>query len=353
MSSHNPYATVTLNHPDGVPPAKSPNQTSGGSAPHPGTPGRATLGLPPPMQQHQHHQQQQQQQGSVQNASFGSNSFAQQYANAAGGVPPSPKGGSQSGAPPRSPLVAPPRAAGLVSPHGSFSRRPDLGETGSERSASSGGACSLNHDSLPLCPDDSNCQRVNDRDHQKLYSHTCRLFPCFHAHLKYHTRFFRHVQGQAATTSSEDGNSSAGGKTPSNSSTSSVSRTRAAKHRKQARKALSSVSFTHISPDAPNAQKIVVLHGNRAFEIAGDWGNVMLHTFKRYLYQVTGVRPAAQVLKLGTQVLTDEVSSLAELGVQEGTQLAIDVDVAKSSAPQPMPLSTDASGSSKIPVAWL
>ena len=250
-------------------------------------------------------------------------------------------------------MAAPPKAAALVSPGGSFSRRPDLGETGSERSVSSGGASSLNHDSLPLCPDDAGCQRVNDRDHQKMYSHTCRLFPCFHAHLKYHTRFFRHVPGQAATTSSEDGTSSAGGKTPSNSSTSSVSRTRAAKHRKQARKALSSVSFTHISPDAPNAQKIVVLHGTRAFEIAGDWTNVVLHTFKRYLYQVTGVRPAAQVLKLGSQVLTDEVSSLAELGVQEGAQLVIDVDVAKTSAPQPMPLSTDAAGASKIPVAWL
>jgi hypothetical protein len=254
---------------------------------------------------------------------------------------------------PISPMQRPPNAA-TFSPHNvpAHSQRAEL-DNRSERSVSSGGGSSATHDVLPLCPDDNGCLRVNDREHQKQYSHTCRLYPCFHAHLKYHTRYFRHAPGQAATTSSEEGGADQQGGTPSNSSTSSVSRTRAAKHRKQARKALSSVSFTHISPDVPNAQKVVVLHGSRAFEISGDWSNVMLHTFKRYLYQVTGVRPAAQLIKLGAAALTDEASLLSDLGVTEGSQLVVDVDVTKAATPTAAPLMDPAGAASKIPVAWL
>lgn len=254
----------------------------------------------------------------------------------------------------RSPMMA---AHGTPNAGPRFGAVPD--DARSDVSFGSSNASSSAVEPLPLCPTDSECTKVNDRDHQRQYAHTCRLFPCFHAHLKYHARFFRHQPGQAAMASSEEGGSEGGtsGKT-SSQGTGSVSRTRAAKQRKQARRALSSVSFTHISPDVANAQKIVVSHKSKAYEISGDWSKVRVHTFKRYLYQVTAIRPADQVVTMGQAKFDDETVTLSELGVAEGSQINVEFDASKTpvsanDAPVAPVAAATAAQPPKVPVAWL
>jgi hypothetical protein len=213
------------------------------------------------------------------------------------------------------------------------------------------------YEALPLCPGDDGCPLVNDRAHQRQYAHTCRLYPCFHAHMAYHTRIFRHQPGQAAKASDQGSNTDADqSSNASSSARGNVSRSRAAKQRKNARNALASVSFLHISPDVPNAKKIVVVHAAKAYEISGDWTQVRVHTFKRYLYQVTGVKAAAQVLtndKSGAKLL-DETLLMSEEGIDEGTQITVGVDEGRAAALPPVSSAAAAAQqNAKIPLSWL
>ena len=93
----------------------------------------------------------------------------------------------------------------------------------------------------------------------------------------------------------------------------------------------------YLSPSAPNATAIVVSFGDTAVTVHGDWRNVRLHTLRRYLYQVFGVRPQCQELRLkctttstGTAaalasstkdglLLTDDMADLVALGVRGGS----------------------------------
>ena len=67
---------------------------------------------------------------------------------------------------------------------------------------------------------------------------------------------------------------------------------------KASRLALSSVAYSSISADSPNAYRITVKNGDTAYDIHGDWMNVKVHTFKRYLHQVFGVEAKYQTLAL-------------------------------------------------------
>jgi hypothetical protein len=190
---------------------------------------------------------------------------------------------------------------------------------------------------LPLCPQDRDCPHVNDRAHQAEFSHTCRLFPCFHAHIPFHTFHFRHLPGQAAAPSdagsSEHGNNSNlsfARKGPESNdsgshSKSSSKRSRGRANRKAVQRAsASSTSFAMLSPEAPNATKITVIQGGNAYEVHGDWSRVRVHTFKRYLHQVTGLRPVEQQLMRDSAVeLRDDLRFMADEGVKEGTQIVV------------------------------
>ena len=127
-------------------------------------------------------------------------------------------------------------------------------------------------ENLPLCPDDSSCSQINEKAHQHRYAHTCRLYPCYHGHIRRHARLFRHTEGQIAASG------------PSSSKSRMIS--------------LASVNFASISPDAPNATRITVSGKDVAYDIFGDWSQVKVHTFKRYLHQVFGVEPRHQQLAL-------------------------------------------------------
>eukprot|EP00742_Colponemidia_sp_Colp-10_P021697 GILJ01025491.1.p1 GENE.GILJ01025491.1~~GILJ01025491.1.p1 ORF type:complete len:335 (+),score=40.48 GILJ01025491.1:82-1086(+) len=133
-------------------------------------------------------------------------------------------------------------------------------------------------DNLPLCTADSNCTLINDKTHQYKFAHTCRLFPCYHGHIKRHAKLFRHAPGQIASTTNE----------------------------RSSPLALASVTFASISPDAPNATKVTVSSQDVAYDIFGDWTQVKVHTFKRYLHQVFGVEPKEQILSLGGKLPMDD-----------------------------------------------
>lgn len=195
---------------------------------------------------------------------------------------------------------------------------------------------------LPLCPQDKDCPHINDRAHQSEFAHTCRLFPCFHAHIPFHTYHFHHLPGQAAAPS-EDGSSQHGGsqvsfnKGGSNkndgensdsvgaNSKSSSRRSRGRANRKAVQRATqSSSSFAMLSPEAPNATKITVIQGGNAYEVHGDWSRVRVHTFKRYLHQVCGIRPVdQQLLRDSVHELKDDLKYMADENIREGTQIVV------------------------------
>lgn len=118
------------------------------------------------------------------------------------------------------------------------------------------------------------------------------------------------------------------------------------------KKALAGVNFTHLSPDAPGATKIFVTTSSssvagapgtattqpsgKAYEIYGDWANVKVHTFRRYLHQVTGMRPAAQLLFLdGKTELVDDLVTMEEAGTKAGSVIQVKLDERKSVAAMP------------------
>lgn len=164
-------------------------------------------------------------------------------------------------------------------------------------------------DGLPTCPNDEDCPLINDKKHQRSYIHTCRLFPCYHGHIHRHAKLFLHAEGQVV--SPEGG------------------------PQKLSSQALKSVTFVRISPDAPNAYRIYVEHQKKKYEVFGDWENVKVHTFKRYLHQVCGIPPASQSLydTIRAQVMDDDIKSVKKYGIvaeslivlkskeEEGTEL--------------------------------
>lgn len=158
-------------------------------------------------------------------------------------------------------------------------------------------------DNLPLCPKDHECTLVNNHKHQRQFVHTCRLFPCYHGHVKRHAKIFRHVEGQLAQ---QEG-------VHSNRITS---------------QALTSVNFSSISPEAPNAYRIYVSHGSKMYEIFGDWNSVKVHTFKRYLHQVYHIAPHAQILVLmkTKKIMDDDISSVKSYGVEVDSVVQLQLD---------------------------
>ncbi|CBZ25492.1 conserved hypothetical protein [Leishmania mexicana MHOM/GT/2001/U1103] len=161
-------------------------------------------------------------------------------------------------------------------------------------SKSSSSANSI-RDDLPLCPNDDACTLINDRKHQKKFAHTCRLLPCYHGHVARHAKLFRHSSGQVSLPEGVSANM------------------------KVSTHALASVNFSTISPEAPNAYRIYVSHGNKSYEIFGDWASVKVHTFKRYLHQVYRIAPSAQILsvvKTG-RVMDDDINTVKGFGIEE------------------------------------
>ncbi|CAD2221609.1 hypothetical protein AGDE_14636 [Angomonas deanei] len=144
---------------------------------------------------------------------------------------------------------------------------------------------------LPLCEQDDKCPLINDRKHQRQFAHTCRLFPCYHSSMASHAKMFRHAPGQLT------GAEGVQNLTP---------------------QALTSVNFTSISPDAPNAYLLYITFGNRSCGVSGDWANVKVHTLKRYLNLVFHVAPAAQQLRVlkTDKIMDDELSTVKSYGVE-------------------------------------
>jgi hypothetical protein len=170
---------------------------------------------------------------------------------------------------------------------------------------------------LPLCPDDGSCLWVNDPDHQQLYSHTCRLKPCYHAHLAFHNRCFRHRSGQGAVPSDAPGPPLTAPQLTQINQHRQSRRKRAAANAAAAAKDVNETGShagsasssntsaltgpsSFISPHVPNSMRIYIQHKDESYEIWGDWTNVRVHTFKRYLLQFTQVHPLRQRLALKT-----------------------------------------------------
>lgn len=166
----------------------------------------------------------------------------------------------------------------------------------------SGSSSSSIRDDLPLCENDSGCTLINDKRHQRQCAHTCRLFPCYHAHVKRHAKLFRHAPGQLVVTPAPAEAAAAAGGKPS-------------KQSQKASLALTSVNFQHISADAPNATKLTVSSKDKCYDIFGDWTLVKVHTFKRYLHQVFGVVPVQQRLFFGEISMNDDLATVASCGV--------------------------------------
>jgi hypothetical protein len=178
-------------------------------------------------------------------------------------------------------------------------------------SGKSGSSASSIRDDLPLCPNDDACTSINDRKHQKKYAHTCRLFPCYHGHVARHAKLFRHAPGQISLPEGL----TAGTKVSSH--------------------ALASVNFDTIKPDAPNAYRIYVAHGDKSYEIFGDWASVKVHTFKRYLHQVYHIPPGSQILsvmKTG-KVMDDDINTVKRYGIEEDSVIQLRSDIEDAPAP--------------------
>lgn len=148
-------------------------------------------------------------------------------------------------------------------------------------------------ENLSLCPEDEECTLINEKKHQRKFLHTCRLFPCYHGHIRNHAKLFLHVADQIVF--------------PEGLTT------------KQPTHALSSMPFRNISPDAPNAYRIFLEHQNTKHELFGSWENVKVHTFKRYLHQLCSISPATQRLYNSTsdEVMDDDLRSVKSYNVVE------------------------------------
>ncbi|KPI89081.1 hypothetical protein ABL78_1817 [Leptomonas seymouri] len=172
-------------------------------------------------------------------------------------------------------------------------------------SGKSGSSASSIRDDLPLCPHDDSCTTINDRKHQKKYAHTCRLFPCYHGHVRRHAKLFRHAPGQISMPEGL----TAGAKVSSH--------------------ALASVNFSTISPEAPNAYRIYVSHGDKSYEIFGDWASVKVHTFKRYLHQVYHIPPGSQILSVMRtgKVMDDDINTVKCYGIEEDSVILLRSDM--------------------------
>lgn len=186
-------------------------------------------------------------------------------------------------------------------------------------SGKSGSSASSIRDDLPLCPNDDACTLINDCKHQKKFAHTCRLFPCYHGHVTRHAKLFRHAAGQVSLPEGLSANT------------------------KISTQALASVNFSTISPEAPNAYRIYVSHGDKSYEIFGDWASVKVHTFKRYLHQVYHIAPSAQILsvvKTG-KVMDDDINTVKCYGIEEDSVIQLRSNIEDVTGPGRMRISLD------------
>lgn len=212
-------------------------------------------------------------------------------------------------------------ASGAERPRGRKGRAAAAGGAGEGLLSGSGSSADSIPEDLALCPDDDHCSAINDRAHQKKFAHTCRLFPCYHGRIARHAKLFRHAAGQIAQTGSIDGGGGAPKKLPA--------------------EALASVNFSSISPEAPNAYRIIVSHGEQSYEIFGDWHAVRVHTFRRYLHQVFKIPPTSQALVRadGDVPLDDDLQSVAHYDVRVDTVIKLrrkeDVELARLPVDEP------------------
>ena len=217
------------------------------------------------------------------------------------------------------PRAVPP-SLGLPIAPAPVSERKDVKEE-DNTSALSGSSGSTLREELPLCPDDCACASINSKAHQRKYAHTCRLFPCYHANVKFHTRLFRHVPGQLAQ------DQVVGVPPPRPRSGSGSDTSASVRERRKNARSLASVNFTNISPDAPGATKILVVYGSKAYEIHGNWAAVKLHTLRRYLHQVVGVPPSSQKLTANSATtMDDDLLNVSDYGITEGSTVSVQMD---------------------------
>ncbi|KAG5481588.1 hypothetical protein LSCM1_05612 [Leishmania martiniquensis] len=251
-------------------------------------------------------QKQQQQQGS----SFSTGNYHSQVGSGCAYPGSALFGGTRMGGGPTELLQhASPHFASDMSD--TFTRTMSTGadETMSFSSKSSSSTSGIRAD-LPLCPNDDACTLINDRKHQRKYVHTCRLHPCYHGHVARHAKLFRHSPGQV---SAPDGVSA---------------------NMKVSSQALASVNFSNISPEAPNAYRIYVSHGEKSYEIFGDWASVKVHTLKRYLHQVYHIAPRAQILSVATtgKVMDDDINNVKSFGIEEDSVVQLQSSIEDASS---------------------
>lgn len=237
-------------------------------------------------------------------------------------------------------------------------------------------------DDLPLCPNDADCNELNDPLHYQVFSHTCRLNPCYHAHVEMHCVYFRHTEGQcialharraaelqngarivppltapfvpvpagvvaSPTLSAMSGDSSPvdvsslGGSCSANSRGSprggdlrprrASGGPRNAAASRDASTSGSGIipSQQLISPNVPNAVQLAVRSEcdtatpPASFYIWGDWRKVRVHALKRYLHQVTGVPPAALAL-YAERASTGGATDVANVATAAATAVTLD-----------------------------
>lgn len=163
---------------------------------------------------------------------------------------------------------------------------------------------------LPMCPLDLKCHLINNRDHYMAMKHTCRLFPCYHGHLEYHSKFFIHSEGQIVKPKRFCHNPY--GTVPVE------------------QKKKNSLFATRFGPNVPNASLCVLHHRGAAYPIYADWETLRLHTLRRYIFSITEIPPANQklVVQHSSALLVEELASLQSMGVTCGTDLRLEENTA-------------------------
>lgn len=177
----------------------------------------------------------------------------------------------------------------------------------------------------PMCPDDRHCMLLNEPTHYQQFRHTCRLSPCFFAHVEEHARLFQHNVEQLMYC--EAPRSSSRG-TSIKSSESGGSGVHGGRHVDCPRPQLPFSSQTLLSPVAPNSEQAHVVCNGSEVLVWGNWSKVRIHTVRRYLHQVTGVPPLEQLLylALGDQriLLDDDTAIASTLGIQKDSTIIVE-----------------------------
>lgn len=156
--------------------------------------------------------------------------------------------------------------------------------------------------SLPMCPLDLDCQLVNDPRHYTQFVHTCKLFPCYHAHLQYHAAYFVHSEAQVVRTRRLTDDAAA----------------------PQQRMKVSAKS--QFSKHQLGATLIIVHFRGGQYPVYANWRKTFLHTFRRHLAATLFIEPTKQLLQLDSgEVLDDDMEYVSSLGVRENASVLLRV----------------------------